>query len=63
MESQNMIKMNWYIKSRNRLTDREWTYGYGGGGGKRGRKDRLGVWEWHVHSATFKIDNQQAPTV
>ena len=26
-------------------------------------KDRLGVWDGHVHTATFKIDNQQGPTV
>ena len=24
---------------------------------------RLGVWDWHVHTAVFKIDNQQGPTV
>ena len=28
-----------------------------------GGRDRLGVWDWHVHTATFKIDNQQGPTV
>ena len=27
------------------------------------RRDRLGVWDWHVHTAIFKIDNQQGPTV
>ena len=26
-------------------------------------KSRLGVWDWHVHTAIFKIDNQQGPTV
>ena len=26
-------------------------------------KDRLGVWDGHVHTATFKIDYQQEPTV
>ena len=25
--------------------------------------DRLGVWDWHVHTVIFKIDNQQRPTV
>ena len=25
--------------------------------------DRLGVWDGHVHSVIFKIDNQQGPTV
>ena len=28
------------------------------GGEGRGR-DRWGVWDWHVHTAIFKIDNQQ----
>ena len=28
-----------------------------------GRKDRLGAWDWHVHTAIFKIDNQQGSTV
>ena len=36
---------------------REWTYGYQGG------RDSLGVWDWHVHTAIFKMDNQQGPTV
>ena len=27
-----------------------------------GGKDRLGVWDWQVHTAIFKIDNQQGPT-
>ena len=25
--------------------------------------DRLGVWDRHVHAATFETDNQQEPTV
>ena len=33
------------------------------GGKIRGRRDRLGVQDWHVHPAIFKIDNQQGPTV
>ena len=24
---------------------------------------RMGAWEGHVHTATFKMDNQQGPTV
>ena len=27
------------------------------------RDGRLGVWDGHVHTAIFKIDNQQGPTV
>ena len=26
-------------------------------------RGRLGVWSWHVHTAIFKVDNQQGPTV
>ena len=29
-------------------------------GGKWGMRDRLGVWDSHVPTAIFKIDNQQA---
>ena len=28
-----------------------------------GLRDRLGIWGWHVHTAIFKIDNHQEPTV
>ena len=34
-----------------------------GWGGRVVGRDRLGVWDWHVHTAIFKIDNQQGPTV
>ena len=30
---------------------------------KGGVEDRLGVWDGHVHTAVFNMDNQQAPTV
>ena len=26
-------------------------------------KDVLNVWDWHVHTAIFKMDNHQRPTV
>ena len=29
---------------------------------ERGGRDRLGVGDGHVHTATFKTDNQQGPT-
>ena len=32
-------------------------------GGRMGRRDSQGVWDQHVHSAVFKMDNQQGPTV
>ena len=28
----------------------------------RGR-DRLGVWDWHLHTAIFKTDNQQGSSI
>ena len=31
----------------------------GGGGGR----DKLGVWDKHIHTTVYKIDNQQGPTV
>ena len=34
----------------------------GGWGMGRGR-DRLGVWDWHLHTAIFKTDNQQGFSV
>ena len=37
-------------------------YDYGGGS-RSGGRDRLGVWNKHVHTVTFKIDNQHGPTV
>ena len=27
-----------------------------------GERDRWGAWEGHVHTAIFKMDNQQGPT-
>ena len=50
-----------YLQNRNRLTDLENELMVTGGRW-RGR-DRLGVWNWLVHTGIFKIDNQQGPTV
>ena len=36
---------------------------YGYQRGKVGGTDKLGVWDWHVHTTIFKIDNQQESTV
>ena len=53
-----------HLQNRNRLTDLENDFmatqarGRGGGAG-----DRLGVWDWHVHTAIFKTGNQQRPTI
>ena len=32
------------------------------GGMMGGGRDRLAVWVWHIHTATFKMDDQQGPT-
>ena len=56
-----MIQMNSFTKQKQTHRLREWTYGYHGEGSVG--RDRLGIWDWHVHTAIFKIDNQQGPTV
>ena len=30
--------------------------------GKEKQRDKLGVWDWHIHTAVYKIDNEQGPT-
>ena len=47
-------------KTKKKLTYRyrEQTSGYQC---REGREE--GVWDWHVHTAIFKMDNQQGPTV
>ena len=48
------------IIKRNAHRNRKQTYGY-----QRGKeeRDKLGVWDWHKHTAIYKTDNQQGPTV
>ena len=43
-----------YLKSRNRDTDVENKYMDIKGAG---RVDELGIWDWHIHTAMYKIDN------
>ena len=50
-----MIQMILFTKQR--LTDLENRLMVVGG------KDSLGVWDGHVHTAIFKMDHQQGPTV
>ena len=47
------------LQNRKGLRSREQT---GLPGGKMGREGE-GVWDGHVHTAVFKTDNQQGPTV
>ena len=47
-----------YLQNRNRVKGvKKQTYGYReGGGGKRGR-DKLGDWDWQIHTTVYKTDN------
>ena len=63
---QNLKRKNWYKRTYSqkghRLKDlREQIYGYQGE--RVWGRDRLGVWDWHVHTGKFKTDNQQGPNV
>ena len=53
--------MNLFTKQKQTHRHRK-TYGYQRGKVEVGR-DKLGVWDGHVHTTTFKIDNQQGPTL
>ena len=53
-----MIQVNLFTKQTHRI--REWIYDYQG---EKGRRESLGAWDWHVHTAVLKIDNQQGATV
>ena len=53
-----MIQMN-FLQNRNRLTDLENKLIVT----RLGGRDRLGDWDWHVHTAIFKTDNQEGPMV
>ena len=55
-----MIQMN-LLQNRNRLTDLENELMVTGG--KMGGRDSQGVWDRRVHTAIFKMDNQQGPTL
>ena len=56
-----MIQINLFIKQKQTHRLREGTYGYQGE--RLGGSDRLGVLDWHIHIAIFKVDNQQGPNV
>ena len=44
-------------------TDSQRNYGCQGGRMRTGQLQGKGVWNGHVHTAVFKIDNQQGPSV
>ena len=49
--------MNLFTKQKQTHRLREGTYDYQGW--RVGGRDRLGVWDWQVYTAVFKVDNQQ----
>ena len=51
------IQVNLFTKQIHRL--REPSYGHQG----ISEGDRLEIWDWRLHTAIFKIDSQQGPTV
>ena len=53
--------MTWSTKQEQTHRLGEQIYSYQGQ--KVGWKGRLGVWDGHVHTAVFNMDNQQGPTV
>ena len=63
VESKKMIQMNLFTKQKH--THRFWkqTYSYQLPKGKGGGGDKLRVWDWHIHTTIYKIDNQQGSTV
>ena len=56
-----MIQMNLFMKQKHTHRLREQHYSYQGE--RVQGRDRLGIWDWHVHTTIYKIDNQQGPTV
>ena len=50
-----MIQMNLFTKQKQTHRLREWIYDYWR---KSGGRDRLGVWDWHIHTAIFKITSK-----
>ena len=56
-----MIQMNLFTKQKQTHRLGKQTYGY-----QRGKvegRDKLGVWDSHIHTIIYKTDNQQQPTV
>ena len=56
-----MVQVNIFTKQKQTHRLRKQIYGYQRG--KEVGRDKLGVWDRHIHTAIFKIDNQQGPTV
>ena len=52
-----------HLSTKQKLTHRFTEQIYSYQGGRVGGIDRLGIWDWHAHTAIFKIDDQQGPSV
>ena len=59
-DSNKMIKMNLFTKQKWTHRHRKQTYHYQWQ--KGGEKDRLRVWDKHVHTTMYIVDKQQGPT-
>ena len=56
-----MIQMK--LSTKQEQTHRLWKQTYGYQRGKVAGRDNLGVWDYHISSTIYIIDNQQGPTV
>ena len=54
--------MNLSTKQKQTHRLRKQTYGSWGGGRKGGR-DKLGYWDWHMLTTVYKVDGQLRPAV
>ena len=53
--------MNLFTKQEQIHRLKEQTYWLPEGNGVG--RERLGIWDWHVHTAISETDNQQGPTI
>ena len=51
-----MIQINLFTKQKQTHRPRKQTYGHQRE--KVGRRDKLGAWNCHIHTAIYKTDNQ-----
>ena len=49
--------MNLFTKQKYTHRHRKQTYGYQRR--MKGKREKLGVWDWQIHIITYKIDTQQ----
>ena len=52
-----------YLQNRNRLIDMENKLMVTKGESRSRGRDKLGVWDWHIHITVYKTDKQQEPTI